>query len=172
MKKHSLIFIGLILFSGLIRLFPHPWNFTPILAACIFSGYKIKPVGLSLIIPLIAIFSGDLFLGFYDGMVWVYSAYIATIGLAIISNKSNNFKTKSMNVVFGSLIFFIISNFGVWMSGLIYPQTFEGLLACYIAAIPFYKNTIIGTIIYSGLFFGISDYIEKQSSVEITPVNS
>ena len=77
-----------------------------------------------------------------------------------------------MNVVFGSLIFYIISNFGVWMSGLIYPQTFEGLLACYIAAIPFYKNTIIGTIIYSGLFFGISDYIEKQSSVEITPVNS
>ena len=76
MKKNNNIFIGLILLAGLIRLIPHPWNFTPLLAACIFSGSKIKPNGLALFMPLLAIFIGDIFIGLYSGMVWVYLGYI------------------------------------------------------------------------------------------------
>ena len=172
MKKNNIIFIGLILFAGLFRLIPHSWNFTPLLAACIFSGYKIKPIGLAMFLPLITIFLGDIFIGFYDGMVWVYTAYIVTIAIAIFTSKSNSKQSKIGNIVFGSLSFFLISNLGVWMSGLIYPQNFEGLVACFVAAIPFYKNTIIGTVLYSGVFWGIADILEKQESTKVSVTKS
>ena len=98
MKKNNIIFIGLILLSGLIRLIPHPWNFTPLLAACIFSGSKIKPKGLGIFVPLLAIFLGDMFIGFYSGMVWVYAGYILTISISVYLRKSNTLNSKLLNV--------------------------------------------------------------------------
>jgi len=172
MKKNNIIFIGLILLSGFIRLIPHPWNFTPLLAACIFSGSKIKPNGLAIFTPLLAIFLGDMFIGFYSGMVWVYAGYILTILISIYLGKSTSLNSKLLNVVFGSLIFFIISNFGVWTSGLIYPLNFVGFSECYIAAIPFYKNTVFGTILYSGVFFGIAEILERKFITEIVTAKS
>lgn len=172
MKKNNIIFIGLILFAGLFRLIPHSWNLTPLLAACIFSGFKIKPVGLAIFLPLITIFLGDLFIGFYDGMAWVYGAYIATIAIAVFTRNLSSNQSKIGNVIVGSIVFFLISNFGVWMSGLIYPQNIEGLIACFTAAIPFYKNTLIGTALYSGIFFGISDLLEKQVTIDLSSTKS
>jgi hypothetical protein len=162
MKKNNLIFIGLILISGMTRLIPHPWNFTPLLAVCIFSGYKIKHNGLAIFLPLISIFIGDLFLGIYSGMVWVYSGYILIILLSRILSKSKSINSKIISAIAGSFIFYIISNFGVWYSGAMYQLNFKGLVECYIAGIPFYKNTLIGTIIYSGIFFGISEMVERN----------
>ena len=168
MKKNNIIFIGLILFAGFIRLIPHPWNFTPLLAACIFSGSKIKPNGLAIFVPLLAIFLGDTFIGFYSGMVWVYAGYILTILISVYLRKSNTLNSKLLNVVFGSLIFFIISNFGVWISGLLYPLNFIGFSECYIEAIPFYKNTLFGTILYSWVFFGIGEILERKITSEMS----
>ena len=167
MKKNNIIFIGLILLAGFIRLIPHPWNFTPLLAACIFSGRKIKPIGLAIFVPLLAIFLGDTFIGFYSGMVWVYAGYIFTISISVYFRKSNTLNSKLLNVVFGSFIFFIISNFSVWISGLLYPLNIVGFSECYIAAIPFYKNTLFGTILYSGIFFGIAEILERKFITEI-----
>lgn len=162
MKKNNMIFIGLILIAGIMRLIPHPWNFTPVLAACLFSGYKIKPIGLALFLPLVAVLLGDFTLGLYEGIGWVYTSYLLVIALAIFANKRNTVQSKGLTVLGGSLVFFLISNFGVWMSGYLYPKTFEGLVACYIAAIPFYKNTLIGTVLYSGVFFTIAEYLENS----------
>ena len=172
MKKNNIIFIGLILLSGFIRLIPHPWNFTPLLAACIFSGSKIKPNRLAIFIPLFAIFLGDMIIGFYSGMVWVYAGYILTISISVYLGKSNSLSSKLLNVVFGSLIFFIISNFGVWISGLLYPLNFVGFSECYIEAIPFYKNTFFGTILYSWAFFGIAEILERKITSEISIAKS
>lgn len=172
MKKNSLIFMGLILMAGAFRLIPHTWNFTPILAVCIFSGYKIKPLGLALFLPLLTIFLGDLFIGFYEGMVWVYAAYIVTIAFALFTNKSNSVQSKVGNVIIGSISFFIISNFGVWMSGLLYPKNVDGVMACYIAAIPFFKNTFLGTLIYSFGFFAVAETLERHDSAELSTTQS
>lgn len=172
MKKNRLIFIGLILMAGAFRLIPHPWNFTPILAVCIFSGYKIKPMGLALFLPLLTIFLGDLFIGIYEGMVWVYAAYIAAIAIAIFTNKSNSVQSKVGNVIIGSISFFIISNFGVWMSGLLYPKNIDGLMVCYVAAIPFFKNTFLGTVIYSFGFFTIAETLEKYDIAVMSTTKS
>lgn len=171
MKKNNLIFIGLILLAGMIRMIPHPWNFTPLLAVCIFSGTKIKHNGLAIFLPLVAIFIGDLFLGIYSSMVWVYSGYILVILLSRILGNSKSINSKIISVVSGSLIFFIISNFGVWISGTMYSKNFQGLLECYIAGIPFYKNTLIGTIIYSSIFFGIAEIIERNL-IQIATIKS
>ena len=84
MKKQSLFIIGLVLLAMYVRMTPHPWNFTPILAVCIFCGYKIKPIGLAIFLPLLSIFLGDLYIGIYNGISWVYGAYIGTIALAIV----------------------------------------------------------------------------------------
>ena len=162
MKKNNLLFIVLILLAGIFRLIPHPWNLTPVLAACLFSGFKIKPNRLALSLPLIAIFLGDITLGFYKGMGWVYISYISVVALALLLNKKNSIQAKFSAPILGSFIFFFISNFGVWNGGFLYPKTFEGLIQCYISAIPFFKNTLIGTIIYFGIFFTISEYLEKS----------
>ena len=172
MKKNNIIFIGLILLAGFIRLIPHPWNFTPLLAACIFSGSKIKSNGLALFVPLLSIFLSDMYIGLYSGMVWVYSGYILTILISVYLGKSNTLNSKLLNVAIGSLIFFIISNFGVWISGLMYPLNFVGFSECYIAAIPFYKNTLLGTIIYSGVFFGIAEILERKITTEMSTAKS
>ena len=169
MKTKNMGFISLILLSGLVRLFPHPWNFTPLLAACIFSGSKIKPIGLSIFVPLLAIFLGDMIIGFYKGMVWVYTGYILVIIISILYRKYRTLNSNLLKIFSTSLIFFIISNFGVWIEGLIYPLNYVGLFECYVAAIPFYKNTLIGTILYSGIFFGLANFIERNISSDTLP---
>ena len=113
-----------------------------------------------------------MYIGLYSGMVWVYLGYILTILISVYLGKSNTLNSKLLNVAIGSLIFFIISNFGVWISGLMYPLNFVGFSECYIAAIPFYKNTFLGTIIYSGVFFGIAEILERKITTEMSTVKS
>ena len=162
MKNNNLIYICLILFSGLSRLVPHPWNLTPILAACLFSGYKIKPIGLAIFIPIFTVFISDILLGIYNGISWVYISYIFIIGIGLFLSKFNSIQSKIISTISGTLIFFLISNFGVWISAELYPKSIDGLISCYLAGIPFYKNTLIGTVFYSSVFFTISELLEKR----------
>ena len=170
MKNNNLIYICLILFSGLSRLVPHPWNLTPILAACLFSGYKIKPIGLAIFIPIFAVFISDILLGIYNGISWVYISYIFIIGIGLFLSKFNSIQSKIISTISGTLIFFLISNFGVWISVELYPKSIDGLISCYLAGIPFYKNTLIGTVFYSSVFFTISELLEKRI-IRLTSTN-
>ena len=170
MKNNNLIYICLILFSGLSRLVPHPWNLTPILAACLFSGYKIKPIGLAIFIPIFTVFISDILLGIYNGISWVYISYIFIIGIGLFLSKFNSIQSKIISTISGTLIFFLISNFGVWISAELYPKSIDGLISCYLAGIPFYKNTLIGTVFYSSVFFTISELLEKRI-IRLTSTN-
>ena len=162
MKKLIMLNVGIILLAGLVRLLPHPWNFTPVLAACIYSSFYMNNIFLALSLPLIAVFAGDLSLGFYNGIIWVYSAYILVIIFGVFFRDNFSFKKMGLLAVSGSLIFFIISNFGVWFGGTIYPKNLMGLTACYIAAIPFFYNSLLGTLMYSGLFFGFTEWVTAR----------
>ncbi len=142
-----------IFFGAILRLVPHPANIAPIAAIALFGGAYLNKK-YALIIPLVALFLSDIVIGFYSAMPFVYGSFLLMgfIGLWLR-------KRKSLNLVIGatlvsSFLFFAITNFGVWVVGNIYPQTFEGLIRCYYLALPFFRNTIIGDLIFVTLFFG------------------
>ena len=130
--------LGIIVIGIMTRLIPHPPNFTPILSFALLSGVYSKN-NLGIFIPISIMLLSDMVLGSHGAIIWVYSSLfvIYLIGYYFIKNIS--FKNVLLGSVLGSLVFFILTNLGVWFIG--YPKTIEGLVACYVAAIPFYKNT-------------------------------
>jgi len=152
MKKNILTFLFVLGILALGRLIPHPPNFTPILATAIYTPYIINDRWIAMSIPLLAMFISDLVIGFHPYMLWVYGA----IGLStLISNWSMQFKRKYIQLgtmaILSSVLFFIITNFAVWTIWDYYPKTFDGLLMSYTMAIPFFHNTLLGTILYTTL---------------------
>ena len=153
--KKEIFPISLILILAFARLIPHPPNFTPIIAVAIVSGYFFKNVNLSLLTLLVAMLISDLFIGFYENVIFVYaSLLLITFVFHKISNKIN-FKNLFIYGFAGSLIFFAVSNFGVWVLGspgvydIAYEKSLSGLIECYILAIPFFGNTFLSTLIFA-----------------------
>ena len=148
--------VSLILLLAFSRLLPHPPNFTPIVAVAIMSGYFFKNIKLSFVVLLIAMLLVDVFVGFYKHMLFVYlSLFLIAFVFFKISYKIN-FKNLFIFGFLGSLIFYLVSNFGVWASGVLSPVTnlpyeknLNGLISCYFLAIPFFKNTLFSTIVFS-----------------------
>ena len=147
--KNESFSISLILLLAFSRLIPHPPNFTPIIALAIMSGYIFKNLNISLVVLIISMFLSDIFIGFYKNVIFVYlSLFLITFIFFKISNKIN-FKNLFLFSFLGSFIFYIISNFGVWILGNLYEKNLNGLIECYILAIPFFKNTLFSTLIFS-----------------------
>jgi hypothetical protein len=143
-----IIFIAVIL-----RLIPHPPNMAPIAAMALFGGAYLNKK-YALIMPIIAMIISDYFLGFHNLILFVYGSFflIGVVGL-ILRNKINP-KNIFFASIFSSIAFFLITNFGVWLVFNFYPKTSLGLLNCYIAAIPFFRNSVLGDLLYNGIFFG------------------
>lgn len=147
--KKEILPISLILILALARLIPHPPNFTPIIAVAILSGYFFKNIYISFLTLIISMLIADIFLGFHSNIFFVY------ISLLIISytffkiGEKINYKNLIFYSFFGSLVFFIISNFGVWLLGEMYEKNLTGIIECYILAIPFFGNTFLSTLIFS-----------------------
>ena len=145
--------IGLVLLLAFSRLIPHPPNFTPLITVAIMSSYFFKNIYLSFFVILISMVLGDIFIGFYNNMFFVYLSLLLISYTFFKIIKKMNYKNLFVYALIGSLIFYLISNFGVWILGNLYDKNFNGLIECYIMAIPFLKNTIISTIFYSYLIY-------------------
>ena len=145
--KYYLFPISLILILSFSRAIPHPSNFTPILAVGIFSGFYFRQLYLSLFIVIFSMFIGDLFLGFHNTMFFTYISLIVAvlIGLCV---KRFNFTEILLSGVASSFGFFIITNFGAWLTLDMYEKNLSGLLQSYVLAIPFFHNTLISTFLY------------------------
>jgi len=160
MKKIG--FYSLLIFlTALTRLLPHPANFSPVAAIALVGGvYFERKTGL--VIPLLALLISDIFLGFHATMPFVYGSFIITwlIGIWLKSHKRPLLIIGG--VALSSVIFFLITNFGVWLTGggWYYPKTLSGLIECYIMAIPFFRNSFLGDFIYAGALFGIIELVE------------
>jgi len=135
-------------------LMPHPENFAPISALALFGGAYLDKKH-TFIVPIAALLISDYFIGFYRGMEWIYGSFIAIgfIGLWLRSHPGIG-RTIGATVT-SSILFFVITNFGVWTSSQVtYVHNMSGLLQCYVAALPFLRNTIIGDLFYVGALFG------------------
>ena len=151
---NKLIILAIIIFVAFTRLIPHPSNFTPIIAIGLFSGAYLKDRRLALIIPLTAMIFTDAFLGFHITMVWVYGSLILIPMMGILLQNQTTMKNCAVATLAGSLLFFLLTNFGVWIITGFYEKSIAGLITCYSMALPFFHNTLAGSIIYSAVMFG------------------
>ncbi len=145
----------MILIAVLLRLMPHPANVAPITAIALFSGVYL-PKRFAFILPIVALLISDYFIGFYGfEMIFVYGSFLISglIGLWVRSHKG--YLGVLGGALLASILFYLITNFGVWADPRSwYSKDIAGLFNCYIAAIPFFRNTLLGDLFYTGLFFG------------------
>lgn len=155
----KLVPLILIIFAAVSRFLPHPPNFAPIAALALFGGVYF-PKKYAFVIPLIALFLSDLFIGFYGReMLFVYGSFILTGGIGLWLKTHKNLLTVAGSSFLASVLFYLITNFGVWL----YPHSFyskdlSGLLNSYIMGIPFFRNTLLGDLFYVSLFFGSLEF--------------
>ena len=154
--NHSRIvaLLGAILAAAALRLVPHPPNFTPIGAMALFSGAYLGRRALAFVAPLGAMLLSDAIIGFYSGF-WITYLAVALIALlgSIALNRRSVIRVGLASIA-GSILFFLVSNFGTWALSGMYAHTLSGLGACYVAAVPFFQNTIAGDLFYATLLFG------------------
>ena len=153
--KKEIFPISLVLILVLSRLIPHPPNFTPIVAVAIMSGYLFKNIYLSFATLLVSMLVADAFIGFYENIFFVYLSLLFLVYIFYKLGRKINLKNLFLYSFTGSILFFIITNFGVWLLGspgldnVPYEKNLQGLIKCYILAIPFIKNTVLSTLIFS-----------------------
>ena len=140
--------------AAALRLLPHPPNFSPIDGMALFSGAYLGRRGLAFAAPFGALFVSDAVLGFYRGMDFVYMsvALIVMIGWLVSARRAP--LRIGAAAMLGSVLFYLITNLGMWLFSGIYPVTKAGLIACYVAAIPYFQNTVAGDLFYTALLFG------------------
>ncbi len=166
----------LIVLAVASRLVPHPANFAPMLAVGIFGGALFINRIWAYIIPLAAIWFSDLlimnvvygayydhFVWLYEGWYWQYGFYLMTPLLSSLLFRNSITMGKIAGMSAGSaVLFFIVSNFGTWAGGMLYPMTMDGLITCYIMALPYFKGTLLSNLFYSGVLFGLYYLAEKR----------
>lgn len=143
----------LIAFAVGARIVPHPANFVPLAAVALF-GAAVLPRRWAVIVPLVAMVASDLVVGLHPLVFYTWGSF------AVIAFAGSHFlgRVSASRVVVSSLaasvFFYLVTNFGVWTQGLMYPMTPGGLLQCYINALPFFRATLLGDLFYSGALFG------------------
>lgn len=159
--SNPLIFV---IAAAFLRLVPHAPNFAPIGAMALFSGtYLDKRAAFAL--PLGAMILSDLFIGFdgFASRITVYGSFVLITSIGIWLKSHKNFTNVVLASICASVLFFIITNFGVWLTGTLYSKDLSGLFACYSAAVPFFRNTLAGDFFYTGVFFAGFEMLKALS---------
>lgn len=160
----------LIFVAACLRLLPHPVNFSPLAAIALFAGYQLRSQRLAYAFAFAALLFTDAFLGFHNTMFFVYLGFGLSVAvgswLRAERNKSQKPRAQPFHIVGGtalsSLLFFVVSNFGVWFVGELYPRTWSGLVACFTMALPFYQNTVAGDFVFVAVIFAVWTLLEKR----------
>lgn len=157
-KKSSGLAALFLLLATLGRLIPHPANVTPVGALALVGGGTLKGAW-RWAVPLLALGLTDCLLGFTYVTPFIYASFLVSILLGQKFLRNSSYLRLGFLSLLGSGQFFLVSNFGVWMEGLLYPKTWEGLAACYVMALPFLKNAVLGDLFWS---FGLYALIERS----------
>jgi hypothetical protein len=167
MTIRPLAIAGLILLAALSRLLPHPPNFAPVTALAVFGAIRYSDHRAALLSPLLALLASDLVRevlyryglaeqwGLYRGMGVVYGATALVVLMAGLARGTRAPLLLALMTLAGSCLFFVVTNFAVWVGGAMYPRTGEGLVLCYTAAVPFFRNALFGDAFYATVLFGV-----------------
>lgn len=145
----------IILVAAVSRLIPHLPNLTPIAAIALFGGANFNNRWAAFLVPLSAMFLSDLFIGFYGiNMIAVYFSFALIVFIGMFISQRQSVGSVATAAISSSFLFFAITNFAVWMGNPAFPQNVYGLIECYLVAIPFFQNALIGDLLYSTVLFG------------------
>lgn len=164
-----------ILMAAIVRLLPHPQNVTPLAAMGLFGAAYFQRKWLAFLLPMAALFVSDLVLNnliyshmFEGGFVWmtsgwIYAAFALVIGVGLMAfNQRVTAKRVMAATIASSIVFFLVTNFWSWSSFPMYPKTPGGLLACYIAGLPFLLNSLLGDIFFAVVMFGAYEWLTRK----------
>jgi hypothetical protein len=158
-QSRLLAITAFVLLAALARLLPHPPNFTPIGAMALFGGACLANRRLAFVLPLASLFLSDLVLGLHALIPVVYGSFTLNVLLGRwLRSRRSVINTAAVTLI-GSIQFFVTTNFACWL--LWYPHTAEGLVACYVAAIPFFQNTLLGDAVFATGLFGALAVAER-----------
>ena len=153
--------------AALSRLLPHPPNVTPIVAMALFGGAYFGSRKLAFLLPLIAMLLSDLLLAAtvygtaaLRSQPAVYLCIAATVGLGMLIRRRKSVGRVAGATLRASVLFYLVTNFSVWAFGWLYTKDWSGLLACYTAAIPFFRNSLAGDVCFVALLFGGFSLVE------------
>ncbi|MBI1769657.1 MAG: hypothetical protein HYR67_14915 [Bacteroidetes bacterium] len=161
LKPRFAVLTSMIVAAAVARLIPHPPNFTPMIALALFGGTYFTDKRDAYLVPLAAMIFSDIGLAFLKGYALftpmsliIYGCFALITALGFLLHHHPKLVNIVIASVASSTIFFIISNFAVWAGGNLYQMNTWGLVECYIAAIPFFKNMLLSSLLYSGILFG------------------
>jgi hypothetical protein len=172
MKKRTIVLAVIVVLAALARLAPHPSNVTPIAAMALFGGACFTDRRLAYLLPLAAMLLSDLVLGTtrYGILVLlasqpaVYACFMATTALGQLIRDRRSVWQIGAATLGGSVLFFVVTNFAVWATATehLYPQTGSGLMACYAAGIPYFRNSLLGDAAFTTILFGGLALLENR----------
>lgn len=150
-----LITLSLIIFAiAMFRLLPHPPNVSPVAAIALFGGAYFTDKRVAFLLPFLALLLSDFLLGLHDTMVYVYGGFALTVVIGFWIRKNITISRVAFAAVASSVLFFLVTNLGAWATSGLYPLNVEGLMQAYIAAIPFFQNSLLGNLFFTALLFG------------------
>ncbi len=152
-RRPTGIVLGLIALGITARLVPHPWNATPVMAIALFAGAYL-PRRWAILLPWLILAATDIVLGWHATIPFTWGSFMLTGMLGWWIRQRPGVARVAAGTLGGSLLFFVIPNFGVWLPGGLYPMTAAGLRQCYVAAIPFFRTTLLGDAVYAAALFG------------------
>jgi hypothetical protein len=165
LRQDLLLAMFLVVLCVVMRLVPHVSNFSPVAAAALFAGMTIKARWLAIAVPLAAMLASDALLGGYGWqmMAVVYGALALPAVIGIFARKARVAYVAIGGALASSLIFYLATNFAVWALSTLYTPDFQGLLECYVAALPFLKYTVAGDLFWSVALFGGAALLRRRT---------
>lgn len=152
----TLVAVLLVVLAAASRVVPHPWNFTPMIAVALFAGARIERSWLAAIAVVGCLALGDILLGAfpYGGIEWVYGSMLLVVAAGRLLRTRTGLVATLLAALGAGFGFFVVTNFAVFIGGALYPRTAAGLVECYTAALPFYRNQIVGDVVFTSALFG------------------
>ena len=176
-QKNLWIIVAIIVIAALSRLLPNSIaNFTAVGAIAFMGGALIKNKYLKYLLPISILMISDIVLNtviyssftggslIYEGMLWVYIPFVLSVFIGEKMLKKLNFGRVIGTALVSGLVFFLLSNFGVWMSSALYAKSFAGLLEAYAMGVPFFRSTLMGNAVYGVLIYGAYYFATQRAS--------
>jgi len=157
------LLLSIIVLAVVCRVLPHPRNFTPVGALALFGGATFASRSASVLVPLGALFIGDMFLGLHSLMPFVYGCLLFNVSLGWWLRERRRPLPIAGATLLGAIVFFLVTNLGVWWA--FYEHSLAGLIACYVAAIPYFGRTLLGDFVFATAFFGCLALAEEAFPV-------
>ncbi len=164
-KLQTLTISAIILALAVFRLLPHLPNVSPVAAMALFGGAYFADKRMAFIVPFVALFLSDLLLGLHTSMIFVYAGFAITVVIGFALQKKINVTNTAFAMLVSSVLFFLLTNFGAWLTSGLYAKTAAGLMQAYVAGLPFFQNSLLGNMVFAAVIFGGYYLLKNNVSV-------